>query len=88
MNRGVNFSKLKNNDSEWTKLREVLTTNNKQLESCILKGSQPLFGYPNVLFDSPDKLKKGFLWSNIALAVTTKNNEKSTIRQMLQARDD
>ena len=47
----VDFSKLKNNEAEWIKLRQVLNHSRKQMTRQIESGKPPLFGYPTVLYD-------------------------------------
>ena len=56
-NHGLEFDKLASDPYEWVKLRRYLKKAKKDMESCIVDGSSPMFGYPTVCYNNVKGIK-------------------------------
>ena len=60
-NLGLQLHLLKDDSQEWKRLRAVLNEQRKSMEQLIEKGTEPLFGYPTVLYDEFETGKWPFM---------------------------
>lgn len=56
-NYGLTLEKLATDPKEWHRLRQFLLKSKGDMETCIVDGTTPLFGYPTVCF-SPQALQQ------------------------------
>lgn len=52
-NYGIDFTKIKTNEEEMSRLRKMLVQWQKELTRYIDEGSAPIFGYPPICYSPP-----------------------------------